>query len=130
MNLAVVLAGQGRLAEAEEQLLAAAAAYPDHAGPASSLGLLLVEMERPEEAVVWLERATASEHLVKDHPKTPDVATAVQSVRLAAHLLRRHIGRSTRVLTSKATLNTLMDCQPEIRNVSFSLRIQEDIAGL
>lgn len=57
MNLAVLLAGQGRIEETERLLREVIEAYPDNADAAYSLGLLLVEAGRADEAVSLLERA-------------------------------------------------------------------------
>jgi predicted CXXCH cytochrome family protein len=57
MNLAVLLSGGGRNAEAETLLRQVVSAYPDNHEAAYSLGLLLVEMGKPEEAAAMLARA-------------------------------------------------------------------------
>jgi tetratricopeptide (TPR) repeat protein len=57
MNLAVLLSGGGRNAEAEVLLREVVTAYPDNHDAAYSLGLLLVELGKPQEAADWLARA-------------------------------------------------------------------------
>jgi len=56
-NLAVLLSGKGELAEAERLLTEVVEAYPDNFDTAYMLALLLVELERPEEGLVYLESA-------------------------------------------------------------------------
>jgi len=57
MNLAVLLAGEGRIDESERMLRDVLDAYPDNADAAYSLGLLLVEAGRDDEAIDLLARA-------------------------------------------------------------------------
>ena len=57
MNLAILLAGEGRIDESEELLRGVLGAYPDNPDAAYSLGLLLVEAGRADEAVELLVRA-------------------------------------------------------------------------
>ena len=57
MNLAVLLSSQGRNTEAEQLLREGAAKHPENGDVAYSLGLLLVEMQRPEAGLEWLARS-------------------------------------------------------------------------
>ena len=57
MNLAVLLSSQGRNTEAEQLLREGAIKHPESGDIAYSLGLLLVEMQRPELALEWLARS-------------------------------------------------------------------------
>jgi tetratricopeptide (TPR) repeat protein len=59
VNLAILENARGNNAEAERLLRSVLTDFPDQADVAYSLGLLLAEMERVEEAVGYLERAAA-----------------------------------------------------------------------
>jgi tetratricopeptide (TPR) repeat protein len=61
MNLAVLLSGQGRQAEAETLLREVVRDYPANTDAAYSLGLLLAELGKPEEALGHLRRAAQGE---------------------------------------------------------------------
>jgi len=56
-NLAVLLSGKGELAEAEQLLREIVEAYPENFDTAYMLALLLVELQRPDEALTHLESA-------------------------------------------------------------------------
>ena len=81
-------------------------------------------------AVLSSERPPTGEHLVQDDPQAPDIAAAVQTVRLTAHLFRRHVRRRAGPFPAQPALDALVNRQAEIGDVRLPLFVQQDVAGL